>query len=56
MSLFFARFPRTSLRHFRRNVIGQILSRKAQVYDRGGSGPFGHGEADAIGNALDYAG
>jgi len=56
MPLFFAKFPRTSLRHFRRNVIGRILSLKAQVCDRGGPGPFGHGEADVIGNAVDYAG
>jgi hypothetical protein len=38
----------------RRRIIGRILSRKAQVYDRGGPGPFGHGEADAICNTLDY--
>ena len=37
-------------------MIGQILSLKTRVYDRGGSGPFGDGEADAIGNALSYAG
>jgi hypothetical protein len=36
--------------------MGRLLSRKTQVYDRGGPGPFGHGEADAICNALDCAG
>ncbi len=41
-------FSGTSLRHFRRKVIGRILSRKTQVYDRGGPGPFGQGEGDAI--------
>ena len=54
--LFFAKFPKTSLRHFRRKVIGQILLRKTPVCDRGGPGLFGHGEAEAICNALDYAG
>jgi hypothetical protein len=56
MPLFFAKFPRTSLRHFRRKVIGRVLSRKARVYDRGGPGPFGHSEADGIRDAFDYAG
>jgi hypothetical protein len=51
----FILFPKTSLRHFRRNERTNTFA-KTPVYDRGGPGSFGHGEAEAICNALDLRG